>query len=138
MIKHVFILLLAITGFITKADTIDNWQVYHNKVQVAAFNQNNQPGVITIKKADIKKGDIVTLRYHTDTPCIDCEVYLGVEEGKHHLVTSVTNKGTGAPLDIDLEKLLYFDRNTGKNYFECYYLEGEGRDKKMVFKIVLK
>jgi hypothetical protein len=120
--KTFLLLVLTLTGMAqtTKADTIDYWHVYYNKVKIAAFNEYNIHD-ITIKMDKVKSHDSITVKYFNDTPCSDCNTHLTVEDEKHHTIVACKGKGVGNPISFALKDLLAYKQRSGCNSFEIFY-----------------
>ena len=133
------IIFLISIQFLAKADTIDVWNVSYNQRIIKHFNGYSN-GEIVLKMDSIKPGDSLTVRYYRDTPCHDCATFLHVENEKHFVFFSSSNRGTGAPLSISVEQLLAI-RNKGYiRPFLVFYSEGKlerRSDKILLFRIRL-
>ena len=70
---RILVILITTIGLFNsaKADTIDYWHVYYNKIKIKEYNQYSK-GEIVLKIKDIKKSDSLTIKYFRDTPCDDC------------------------------------------------------------------
>ena len=120
--KIFLILLLAITCIAqtTKADTIDYWHVYYNKIRIAKFNNRNTHDVV-IKIEKIKSKDSITVKYYMDAACYDCDTYLCIKDEKHQTVIGCHGKGVETPISFALKDLLAYKKKTGCNSFEVFY-----------------
>jgi hypothetical protein len=125
--KKIVFVLLTILGLvqITKADTIDYWHVYYNKVKIHEFNQIGTHDII-LKLNKIRNTDVITITYFRDTPCSDCTTYLTVTNNNRVIVTS-SGKGTGNPISFSIKDLVALKKNNTKNVFEIYYTEGKNK-----------
>lgn len=113
-----FFILLSNTA---KADTIDYWHVYYNQAKVKEYNQNGGEDLI-LKAAKVKKGDVITVKYYTDTPCQDCPVLMTVEDESKQVIVTVEGEGEGIPLSFQTDSLLR-SMKAGKRVFQVYYTE---------------
>lgn len=133
MIKPLCLLLFTLfAGIVCKADTIDYWHVYYNKTKIKEFNQFNGSALLVLKKAAIKKGDSLTIRYFRDTPCFDCMTSLAAEDAKHHIIVNGHGKGTGNPVSFSLADLFDPKRQSRYDSFEVYYSEDSHRKKRVL------
>lgn len=140
------VLLSAIpkSGF---SDTIDFYHVFigdeifkFNQMdfdQPIVFNQKRHsvtPPTIEITKEKLKKAKKITVKYFTDTPCMDCDFYLHVnsEKTKRNLQIS-KNVGQGRPLTINARRLLRYSNKTGETKFEVEYYKEDINTKKVIF-----
>jgi hypothetical protein len=134
-----FIVAIVAMTQTTKADTIDFWHVYYNKIKIKEFNEYNiQDFIIKIDK--IKRGDSITVKYFKDTHCFDCDTHLTIEDGKHHPVITLKGKGGGEgnPLSFALKDLLEFRKKNGCNSLEIFYGENANYKRpvpKFIFRI---
>jgi hypothetical protein len=92
---------------------------------------------LIIQKEVSNKGDSLVINYFRDTPCFDCDSYLSVEDGKHHIITDWRGTGTFTKKVIYLDDLII----SGKEYFEIWYHEGEIKsrnDRHLLFRLKLE
>jgi hypothetical protein len=133
--KKIFLIILLFFGsFISKADTIDVWHVYYNKIKIKEYTDYNK-GKIQIKAKQFKNGDKIIVRHFDDTPCQDCEIFLFIEDGKRKIESKA--KGEGKPLSILVKDLIELNKKK-KTVFKVYYSGsylGEVNPKKMLFEI---
>ena len=138
MIKYLFVLSLSLFLFnAVKADTIDYWHVYYNKVKLKEFNQFNSKEPILLNVRDIKS-DTLTVKYFRDTPCFDCTTFLSVEDTKHQNILTSEGKGTFNPVSFSVKVLIQFKENSGQELFEVYYFEDDRTSKILLFRIKLE
>ncbi|MBO9202435.1 MULTISPECIES: hypothetical protein [Niastella] len=140
--KLLLLLLLALTGIsqTTRADTIDYWHVYYNKIKIKECNDYNIRDII-IKTDKVKSGDVITVYYFRDTPGSEAITNLSIEDGKHHVVFASKGKGTGNPISFSLKDLLAYKQKSGGNDFEIFYFYnaiGNIADPKLLFRIKFK
>ena len=109
-----------------RADTIDFWHVYYNKIKLGEYGQNTK-GAIALKIKNIKKSDSLTIKYFRDTPCIDCETIIAVEDKKRTLITKGKGRGTLNPLKISVYKLLKYYLQGNKGVYDVYYQEEQSK-----------
>ena len=133
----VFFFALLFSIFTSKADTIDVWNVSYNQSVPLHFNGYSN-GEIVVKIDSIKPGDSITVRYYRDTPCHDCATFLHVENEKHFVFFSSSQRGTGTPISFSVEQILAI-RNEGYiRPFLVFYSEGKlerRSDKIRLFRI---
>ena len=133
--KKTFLVIFFFFGsFISKADTIDVWHVYYNKLKIKEYNEYNK-GKIQIKAKQYKNGDKIIVRHFDDTPCQDCEIFLFIENGKKEIETK--SKGEGNALSVSVKDLIELNKQK-KTVFKVYYSgtsSGKRTPKKMLFEI---
>jgi hypothetical protein len=122
--KHVIIIftfvLIPLSGF---CDTLDYWHVYLNDKLIAEFNENSTNLMINIKKVELKGNAIVTVRYGSDHPCVDCHYGLTIlGDFKRKAPEVETNEHFGK-LSIPLKDLLDIQKTDGINKFSFNYYE---------------
>ena len=123
-----------------KADTIDFWHVYYNKVKIREYNQYSK-GVITLPIKDIKKTDTLTVRYFRDTPCSNCETRVAVENEAHVVIANVNGYGTFNPISVSVSDLLQHALKPGKAVYDVFYSERQSTNPTpsvLIFKIKLE
>lgn len=118
------------------ADTIDFWHVYYNKTKIKEYNQYSN-GTIVLNLKQIKKTDSLTIYYFRDTPCIDCETTVAVEDKKRRLITKGKSRGTFNPIKISIYGLLKYYLKGDKEIHEVYYQEGD-RKRVLIFNLRLE
>ncbi|HEV7782150.1 MAG TPA: hypothetical protein VGO58_12840 [Chitinophagaceae bacterium] len=141
--KRIFLMVLTVSGFAqtAKADTIDYWHVYYNKIKIGEFTHYGRPHKITLKLDSLHYGDSITVIYSRDTPCAGCTTHLTVEDGKHHLFLSGEGKGTRNTLAFSIDKLIDLRNQGYKEYYQIFYFEEPIRsrsDKIMLFRIKIE
>jgi len=137
----ILIILISTFGLFssTKADTIDYWHVYYNKIKIKEFNQNSK-GEIVLKIKDIKKTDTLTVRYFRDTPCSDCETQVSIENVRNFVITKGKGLGTFNPIKISIYDLLKYHLKADKEVYKVFYHEGQITSRThrvLIFKIKL-
>lgn len=123
-----------------KADTIDVWNVSYNHRVPVHFNGYSN-GEIVVNIDSIKPGDSITVRYYRDTPCHDCATFLYVENEKHFVFFSSSQRGTGTPISFSVEQLLAIRNEGYLRPFLVFYSEGKlerRSDKSLLFRIRLE
>ena len=115
-----FFLSIYLNGF---CDTIDYWHVYINDKLVAEFNENSKDLTINIKKTELKENDIITVRYGTDHPCLDCLYGLTVIADFKLKAPEVETKEHFGKLSIPFKDLLDIQKTDGINKFYFNYYE---------------
>lgn len=133
--KHVFLIIFFFLGsFIMKADTIDVWHVYYNKVKIKEYNSFNK-GKIQLKASKYKSGDKIIVRHFDDTPCEDCAIFLFIETRKKKIETKAI--GEGKPLSISVKDLIELNKQK-KTIFKVYYSGtylGKRTPKELLFEL---
>jgi len=138
MTKILIILISALGLFNSaKADTIDYWHIYYNKIKIKEYNQYSN-GVITLKVKDIKKTDSLTVMYFRDTPCDNCETQLAIEDRKHRAITKGKGIGTFKPIKVSVFDLLQYHLKSDKTVYEVYYQETSRTQRVLIFNIKLE
>ncbi len=115
-----FFLIISLNGF---CDTLDYWHVYINDKLVAEFNENSKDLTINIKKTELKGNDIITVRYGTDHPCVDCLYGLTVIADFKRKAPEVETKEHFGKLSIPFKDLLDIQKTDGINKFYFNYYE---------------
>jgi hypothetical protein len=115
-----FFLSISLNGF---CDTLDYWHIYINDKLVAEFNEISKDLNISIKKTDIKGNDIITIRYGTDQPCVDCMYGLTVIADFKRKALEVETKEHFGKLSIPFKELLDIQNTDGINKFHFNYYE---------------
>jgi hypothetical protein len=134
------IIVLVFLPSLSKADTIDVWNVSYNHRIIKHFNGDSK-GEIVLKMDSIKPGDSLTVVYFRDTPCHDCATFLAIENEKHLVFFGNSNRGTGTPISISVEQLLAIRNNGYIRPFLVFYHEGKlerRSDKILLFRIRLE
>jgi hypothetical protein len=120
--KHLITLLLctivSINGF---CDTIDHWHVYINDKLIAQFNENSEDLTIKVKKTEIKTNDIITVRYGTDHPFVDCIYGLTVLADLKRKAPEVETEEHFGKLSIPFKELLDIYNLEGIDRFSFHY-----------------
>ncbi len=124
IMKQLIILFtFLITSINADCDTIDYWAVYINDTLVAEFNANSEDLSMTLKKAELKNTDTITVRYGTCVHCVDCHSRLTVfAEIKQKLPEAETKEYFGK-LSISINDLLELDERYDLNTFSFYYAD---------------
>jgi len=115
-----FFLIISLNGF---CDTLDYWHVYINDKLVAEFNENSKDLKINIKKTELKGNDIITARYGSDYPCVDCYYGLTVFADFKRKAPEVETKEHFGKLSISFNSLLDIQKTDGINRFTFNYYE---------------
>jgi hypothetical protein len=134
------IIVLVFLPSLSKADTIDVWNVSYNHRIIKHFN-GDLKGEIVLKMDSIKPGDSLTVVYYRDTPCHDCATFLAIENEKHLVFFGNSNRGTGTPISFSVEQLLAIRNNGYIRPFLVFYHEGKlehRSDKLLLFRIRLE
>lgn len=136
IIPTLFFLLIAFTA---KADTIDYWHVYYNKVKFKEYNQYSSKEKLVLKAAGYKAGDVLTVYHYDDTPCDKCGIFLYVGSGAV-ITAQAKNTGEGKPLTFELKKLMKFKKKNKPLNYKVYYCATEPnqkapRNKRLLFEI---
>jgi len=80
------------------SDTLDYYNVYLNDSLIGEYNSFSGKPSIVLKQSELQSGDVLTVRYGTDHPCIDCVYVLNV-------VVDVKEKTPGAETTENFGKL---------------------------------
>jgi hypothetical protein len=115
-----FFLFISLNGF---CDTLDYWHVYISDKLIAEFNENSKDLVINIKKTELKNNDIITVRYGTDHPCVDCVYGLTVIADFKRKAPEVETKEHFGKLSIPFKDLFDIQKTDGINKFHFNYYE---------------
>ena len=103
-------LFISLNGF---CDTLDYWHVYINDSLIGEFNSNSKQPTIDLKQANINKNDVITVRYASDNPCVDCIYVLDVLiEVKEQTPQVETDQNFGK-LSLRIGELQYFQKKYG-------------------------
>jgi hypothetical protein len=141
MKKILFLFLIIFTTTQTvKADTIDVWHVYYNKIKIREFNQFGKNKIV-LKLDSLKIGDSITINYFKDTRCNDCITHVIVEDEKHQNILISTGKGSYNPVSFSVNKLIELRRQGYKQDFKIFYLEGEVKnmtDRNLILSISIE
>ena len=109
--KKILILLsfMTITLF-GYCDTLDYYHLYLNDSLIGQYNSLSEKPSITLKSSELKDDDIITVRYGTDHPCVDCVYVLSVLiEVKEKAPEAETIENFGK-LSIQIKDLRYFQK----------------------------
>ena len=140
--KKLFIFFIISLGFssISKADTIDYWQVYYNNSKLKECN-GNWKYELGFKLIKLNNTDSITVYYYHDAHCTDCTTNLIVEDETKHQILAVKKENDYKELTFYFEKLLaYEQQNASKIYKVYYYRERKNVpiSKKLIFSIKLE
>ena len=114
-------LLLAIS-FLTFSlsgycDTLDYYHVYFNDSLIGKYNSISERPVLELSESDVQEDDMITVRYGTDHPCVECIYVLSVNiEVKEKTPEAETTENFGK-LSIPLKDLFYFRQKYGIDSF---------------------
>ncbi|MVO07672.1 hypothetical protein GOQ30_00675 [Flavobacterium sp. TP390] len=137
-IKQLLILFLfffiSTNGF---CDTIDYWHVYINNKVVAEFNQNSSDLTIKIKKGEITKKDLITVRYFSDHLCTDCVYGLTALAEIKRKAPEVETDNHFGELTISFDELLDIQKTDGTNKFYFNYHQRKNNAIKAMFNKLL-
>jgi hypothetical protein len=129
MKKILFLFLIIFTTSQTlKADTIDVWHVYYNKIKLGEFNTFGKNKIV-LKLDSLKIGDSITIKYFKDTRCYECITHVIVEDEKQHNILTSTGKGSYNPVSFSVNKLIELKRQGYDQDFQIFYIEGELKNK---------
>lgn len=133
-----FFLIISLNGF---CDTLDYWHVYINDKLVAEFNENSKDLTINIKKTELKSNDIITVRYGSDHPCVDCIHGLNVIADFKRKAPEVETKEHFGKLSILFKDLLDIQKTDRINKFYFNYYErknnGAQETERLLFVLTL-
>lgn len=113
-------LFISLNGF---CDTIDYWHVYINDSLIAKFDQNSTDLTISLSKTKLKGSDLITVRYGSDHPCVDCLYGLVVLAEIKRKVPEVQTKEHFGKLSIPVKDLFDIERTDKINRFPFNYYE---------------
>jgi hypothetical protein len=141
--KKILILLLLLAMDIQPSlakptDTIDYWYVYFNNKKIHEYNAYDKYEIV-LKMDLLNLQDSITVRYGSDTPCIECFIYLEVKSDRQTIL-AVKNQGEFNPLSFSLKRLIEEKKKSGKTYFDVFYYEEEMEvsEKNLIFRIKLE
>ncbi|WP_338792428.1 hypothetical protein [Bernardetia sp. MNP-M8] len=132
MKKTLFLLLffLCFSSF-TKADSLDYWQVYYysilNKIEVETFDISDSEREIAIKITNFDNlniaFDYLTVDYHSNSPCVECERYIFVENVREQVITKGEAIGKSTPIKIRMADIVKYYRSTKNKYYDFFYIK---------------
>jgi len=132
---RILIILVSAMGLFSsaKADTIDYWHIYYNRIKVNEFNQYSK-GEIVLKIKNIRSTDSLMVKYFRDTPCVDCETHVTIENEKHFVIIKGKGLGTFNPISISIYDLLQYHLKNGQEVYDVFYHDGQntGRGQKVL------
>lgn len=137
--KQLLFIILVVCSFGAKADTISNWQVYHNKTRIYAFHEFQPDRQVVLKLSELKNTDTITVHFHQCSPS-DEVFYLSLENGKHQRLYTLTEKGSSTPFKIPVSHILKFVEGNRQRYFEVHHgeaLPGK-RNAEMLFTVLFE
>ena len=127
MKQFVIILTFLLTSISGYCDTVDYWHVYINDALIAKFDVNSKELKVDIKKNELKSSDVITVRYGSDHPCLNCYYGLTVfAEMKRKAPVAYTNEHFGK-LSIPIKDLFDIQKTDDVNRFYFNYYEGTNR-----------
>ena len=138
--KLIVLFFLTLLPILSKADTVDMWNVYYNNRLIQSYNgfSNNE---LVLKLDSIQLGDSIAIRYYRDTPCHDCATFLAIENEKHYIFFERSNRGTGTPISFSIDQLRAIKNKGYIRPFLVFYYEGKlerRSDKILLFRIRLE
>jgi hypothetical protein len=138
--KLIVMFFLTLLPMLSKADTIDVWNVYYNNRLIQSYNgfSNNE---LVLKLDSLQPGDSIAVRYYHDTPCHDCATFLVIENEKHYIFFERSNRGTGTPISFSVDQLRAIKNKGYTRPFLVFYYEGKlerRSDKILLFRIRLE
>lgn len=103
----IFISFMTISIF-GYCDTLDYYHVYLNDSLIGQYNSLSEKTSIVLKSSELHDTDVITVRYGTDHPCVECVYVLSVLiEVKEKTPEEETTENYGK-LSIPLKDLIYF------------------------------
>ena len=123
------------------ADTIDYCHIYYNKIKIKEINETQKDQVISLNSKEIKKADIITIRYFYDTPSDDCLTQVIINDKKQNIIVSGKSKGSSNPIDVTVFPLFQKYLQTGEGTYDVFYIdknEQKNEFKKLIFKIIIE
>ena len=120
--KQILILLSFIAiSLVGYSDTLDYYHVYLNDSLIGQYNSNSEKPSIVLNHSELKDNDVITVRYGTDHPCIECVYVLSVIiEVKEKTPKAETTENFGK-LSIPIKDLLYFQKKYEINKYHFNY-----------------
>ena len=110
MKKILILLSFMTTSLFGYCDTIDYYHVYLNDSLIGQYNSLSEKPSIVLKKSELNDDDVITVRYGTDHPCVECVYVLSVLiEVKEKIPEAETTENFGK-LSILIKDLIYFQK----------------------------
>ncbi len=143
-----FAFFLCFSTFV-KADTLDYWQVDYysilDKIEVARFSVLDNERDIILKINNFNNlniaYDYLTVNYYSDTPCMECESYIFVENTREQVITKGKQVGTSKPIKILMGDIIKYYRSTKNKYYDFFYIKKSPYGKvvkTLLFRLKLK
>ena len=108
--KTILIFLLLTMHFNASADTIDTWQIYHNRQLINQSEKFNKASLV-FKINELTDFDSITIIYSSDTPCSNCKTFLKSNDGTKAKLIMATGNETSTPLTFKIMDLLRYHPN---------------------------
>ncbi len=105
MKKLLFLLVITFSVLMAKADTISYWHVYYNDLCIAELNGHFSDTIISIKHADIKKNDSISIIFTNDYQCSYCSYIVSVFYGNKYIKSVTNNSNWPGRFSFSLLKL---------------------------------
>lgn len=102
------------------SDDIDHWYIYYHSKKSRRYNFGSRD-IITIKSADVKKTDSLTVRYYHEQPCDSCNSELVVEPEKNEILMRASGFGTAPALRLSIYDLLQYHKKKKLAYYDVFY-----------------
>lgn len=121
MKKILILLSFMTTSLFGYCDTIDYYHVYLNDSLIGQYNSLSEKPSIVLKKSELNDDDVITVRYGTDHPCVECLYVLSVFiEVKEKTPEAETTENFGK-LSILIKDLVYFQKKYEINKYHFNY-----------------
>ena len=136
----IFIILISIKSYGVKLDTLDYWHVYLNEKVLSKYNSVSKDLVINIDKSKIKENDTISIRYGSDTRCVNCKYILFVRDEKKHKLRVTETKNYWNKLSFGLKDLIEFGQKNKSKRYDFYYWERDenGTNSPMILVLQMK
>ncbi len=123
--------ILILQSFMTASlfgycDTIDYYHVYLNDSLIGQYNSLSETPSIILKKSELNDDDVITVRYGTDHPCIECVYVLSVFIEVKEKTPEAETKENFGKLSILIKDLKYFQK---KYEIDKYHFNYKVRSK---------
>ncbi len=109
-LNKIIFLLSFLSSLNGHCDTLDYYHIYLNDSLIGQFNSVAKNPSIYIKLSELKKNDIITVRYVTDNPCTDCIYVLSVFLEVMEKTPEAESTEISGAMSIPIKELLYFQK----------------------------
>ena len=125
---NIVIICFFITTFCNASDTISVWHVFYNKIKIKEYNQFTNKSPLIIKASEYKIGDSITVKYYSDTRCLDCITGIMLKSLDNQVTLVGKSTGRGNPITFPVKYLL--DPKKKKKIFQILYLDSNDKESK--------